>query len=387
MTNFRAWLRASSLLAAVAVATPSLLRAQDARRGSITVTVYDSLHSRPLRDALVSLMTGVSIEGEARTDSMGVIRLANITPGTYDIIIIHPLLDSLGIGLRKNGIDVGESGKDTATVGVPSAKGVIKRWCPLRDPEKGGITGFVRLQKPPSNIPNARITVEWVAPKVAGDTSKGAPVGRETSTTDEEGRFTVCGIPGNVSIVVRATHGEVMGRTVLKPLPENSIVVADVTLTEFIPVLTAVEVNANAPAALLTAADTALNKTGFFQRRKERTGKFLSPDDIARIPATTALDLLKNNAVLVADGNIVRTARTRVVGMSQSYEPICAFVDHVPVQNTGEATTFEPPGWLDVRQIGAIEIFNSTNAPTQYQIGGQHCAVILIWTKALLGSQ
>jgi hypothetical protein len=331
-------------------------------------------------------MTGVSIEGEAHTDSMGVVRLTNITPGTYDIIIIHPLLDSLGIGLRKNGIDVGESGKDTATVFLPSARGVAKRLCPLFDPDKGVITGYVRLQRPPSNIPNARVTAEWVMPQQPGDTSKGIPVGRQTTTSDEDGRFNVCGIPANVSVVVRATHGEVMGRVVLKPLPENGVLaVADVTLNEFIPVLTAVEVNANAPPKLLTAADTALNRTGFYQRRKERPGKFLSPDDIARMPATTAVDLLKNNAVLMAEGNGVRSIRQRATGMTTGPDPICAFIDHVPV-TAAQTTTgvFEPPSWLDIRQVGAIEIFNSTNAPTQYQIGGQHCTVILIWTKAIL---
>ena len=70
------------LCLALTTATPAL-----AQTGSIGGKITDSTTSAPMADANVRAISGTSTAGAAIASSDGVYRIANLAPGTYDVVV------------------------------------------------------------------------------------------------------------------------------------------------------------------------------------------------------------------------------------------------------------------------------------------------------------
>ncbi|HEY4953808.1 MAG TPA: carboxypeptidase regulatory-like domain-containing protein, partial [Gemmatimonadaceae bacterium] len=84
--------------------TPVPASAAKAGTAAITGVVVDSLNGRYLRGA------DVIIEGAKTslvTDSLGKFRIDSLPPGTYQVGVFHPLLDTLGISLASRPFHIG----------------------------------------------------------------------------------------------------------------------------------------------------------------------------------------------------------------------------------------------------------------------------------------
>src|SRR5690242_13422658 len=83
----------SRYLCLTLLVTPGLLRAQN---GSIGGKITDSTTSAPLSGATVRVASGSTTAGSAVAGEDGTYRVANIAPGTYDVLVTR-----LGYSLRR----------------------------------------------------------------------------------------------------------------------------------------------------------------------------------------------------------------------------------------------------------------------------------------------
>lgn len=163
----------------------------------------------------------------------------------------------------------------------------------------------------------------------------------------------------------------------------------------FAPVEKAVELTTRAPARVAIimdraaqvlaevrveadAVDVGLEKIGFKQREKAGFGYFLSGDEITRRAANTLTDVFRTIPGLrvVPSGMdyVVQSSRSAVGGCVKYYIDGAVWEAVFP----GDVDRLVPP-W----EIAAIEVYNGTSAPAQFQAAGSSsCSAIVIWTKS-----
>jgi hypothetical protein len=203
-------------------------------------------------------------------------------------------------------------------------------------------------------------------------------------------RVDVVGTPG---MTLTGAGGEF--RIDSLPSGTQSLVVRQIGLA---PVEQAVELSTRAPARVTVTMsraatvlaevrveaerDAGLDKVGFTQRKKSGFGYYLSGDDITKRAPNLLTDLFRTIPGLrvVPSGTdyVVESARN-VMGGCVRY-----FVDGAVWEAVfpGDVDRLVPP-W----EIGAIEVYNGTSVPAQFQMAGSSsCAAIVIWTKTRLNA-
>ncbi len=201
---------ASLCLAAVSQAqnTPVPGQPPVARTGkaSIMGVAIDSLHG----DYLVG--AEVVVEG-ARvslvTDSFGRFRVDSLAPGTYQVGLFHPLLDTLGISLATQPFHVGPDSVSVVTLGVPSAATIIARSCTARPRSKGNSAVIGQVIDPETLQPvsGADVSVAWTELEVSKEIGVRQSPRLVRDSTDNLGRFSVCGLPNATEASLQAKRG------------------------------------------------------------------------------------------------------------------------------------------------------------------------------------
>ncbi len=191
--------RANLLTLAVAalVSAASALGAQSAPSSTFSALkgfVIDSLHESPLVHATVM------VDGTTRiafTDADGQYSIDSITPGKHRVVVMHPLLDTLGITMRTPEYNFVAGTAHALDVSVPSPRFLAARVCPAATQTLGPavLMGFVK--DPDTNKPAVKAKVEVVY--TATDL-----VGRKTprvrsAETDSSGLYRICGLPGDLN--------------------------------------------------------------------------------------------------------------------------------------------------------------------------------------------
>ncbi|MEP6831923.1 MAG: carboxypeptidase regulatory-like domain-containing protein [Gemmatimonas sp.] len=167
---------------------------------SVTVRgfAYDSLHSRPLRDAMVS------VDGTSRTtstDTNGEFRLDSVTPGNYAITLLHPVLDSIGLNAVTTRVRVNNSA-DVIQLDIPSFATLWSRACgdaPV-PADSGFVFGTVRRVASEQPVAGARVTANYF--DVRRDSTVGIRQRRGAGEvhTGVDGSYAVCGLPTDLAI-------------------------------------------------------------------------------------------------------------------------------------------------------------------------------------------
>jgi hypothetical protein len=181
----------------MAVACSSALRAQDV---TVRGVVYDSLHDRPLRGAIVSIGAHSSV-----SDSAGRFILDGIAPGTYRVTAQHVAIDRLGLPAVGTRIRV-TGNNPFVQLSVPSFATLWRLACgtgvPVRD--TGFVFGTARASASPQGIVVAASWIDLVA--------RGASVSQKLVTlevnADSLGNFALCGVPTNTGLTVRAVAAD-----------------------------------------------------------------------------------------------------------------------------------------------------------------------------------
>ncbi len=202
---------------------PAVLPAQHQIRG----VIRDSLAGATLAGARVTVIparTPWAAGLNAMSDANGLFTIDGLSAGRYVVGFQHPRLDSLGFDAVSRTIDVpGSSMAPAREFALPSARTLVATLCGELPGELGMLIG--RLVRADSGAPVATgaVVAEW------RELTLGAPDGRwhrrvADARTREDGRYVLCGVPGDVTFVVSArdtTTGASTGRIDLE-LPSGT---------------------------------------------------------------------------------------------------------------------------------------------------------------------
>ena len=157
----------------------------------------DSIHGEPLVGAIIQ------VEGTPRisaTDSLGRFLVDSIKPGSYRLLVDHPLLDTLGITLVSAPMLFELNSITRTQIAVPGAEYLTGLFCPAarRTLGPGALVG--RVREPDTEVPaeGARVSFVWYDPDPpglpAGLKVKKLPRVRE-AVVAADGTYKLCGLP------------------------------------------------------------------------------------------------------------------------------------------------------------------------------------------------
>jgi hypothetical protein len=213
------------LLLAGFVAGP--LAAQSPTRSGIRRVyggVSDSIAHAPLAHAVVQL---VSTSGPSaftvESDSLGRFAFDSVPPGRYAAGFFHPALEDLAVAERLVTVEVADADVELE-LATPAAAGVLAATCPeaMLPDSSGLIVGRVVDASSGAPVAAGRVDVQWT--DVVVD-ARGLHQERRSghASTDEQGRYALCGIPTDGSLTVTARSGERVGASVQVDAPPERV--------------------------------------------------------------------------------------------------------------------------------------------------------------------
>lgn len=184
-------------------------------RGSVRGVVWDSITAGPLPGARVEL-SGTAYAAE--TDGEGRFLLDELAAGVFTAIFGHPRLDSLGVTIAGVEVEVTAGRTTELTLATPSRATMLIAACrasaetetqrvqavaeqTARD--SAVLSGVVRTRNLREPVPGASIRVEWQSVLRLEPIVQARDRWLEVQA-DEEGRYTVCGLPVDEAVRVQA---------------------------------------------------------------------------------------------------------------------------------------------------------------------------------------
>ena len=332
-------------VAFLAAFLPVSLHAQEPARVTVTVTVLNSVTGEPIQGVTASVE---DLGWELATNSAGVFVFSDIPLGPHQL------------SLRKEGYET-ESGR----LAVDKAGDMVIRMNPVGGPgtsEMSRIGGTVRDQDGGNRL-------EGVAVRFPGLNL--------TGLTNQSGRFSFQDIPpGEHSIEVEMLGYSTREETVV--VAGGKILTLDFTLAVEPIELDPIEVS-------VESRSLDLEVSGFYTRRLETSGHFITREKIEeRAPLYTS-DLFRGMAGVkvmstgyVGDQYAILLNGSRTISAGKLCYP-AVYLDGQVVHPGGEI-----PAFLDnivhPEEVAGIEVYNSAaSMPVQYNFQGA-CGVIVIWT-------
>lgn len=191
----------TALVAAIAIPRPASGQ-QGGAMASLTGSVVDSIHGVvPLPGATVKVgATG----RQAVTDSGGRFQIDSIPPGEHSLILIHPLLDTLGVSIATRAVPFQPGAPLAVELAVPSAQRVIELSCAPAWRARGpsAMVGKVLDADTDSPLVGAKVSLVWQELSLT-DLRK-VPRVRE-ATVGADGSYKICGLPSGIDGTVQAT--------------------------------------------------------------------------------------------------------------------------------------------------------------------------------------
>lgn len=211
MTGRMGLIRALKIVGAVVYVIPAArLGAQQSTaaptktgKAGISGVVVDSLNLRYLRGADV-IVEGV--DATYLTDSAGRFRVDSLPPGTYQVGVFHPLLDTLGIAVASRPFRVGPDSTSIVVLYVPSAATIIHGVCPSHSGGQGNSAaiGHVMDSETLRPVAGAEVSITWTEIEASKQVGIRQIPHVLRDTTNEAGAFHICGLPSSMSATLHA---------------------------------------------------------------------------------------------------------------------------------------------------------------------------------------
>jgi hypothetical protein len=169
---------------------------------AVTGSVIDSIHGGvPLVGATVKIGT---TNRQAVTDSGGRFRIDSIPPGEHNLMLLHPLLDTLGIQITTRAVAFQPGASLAVELAVPSAQRVIELSCPRAWIARGpsALVGKVLDADTDKPLAGAKVSLVWQ--ELSLTELRRVPRVRE-ATVGPDGSYKICGLPSGVDGTVQAT--------------------------------------------------------------------------------------------------------------------------------------------------------------------------------------
>jgi hypothetical protein len=185
----------ASVSAAAQNPTPPPAAAPAAGVATIRGAVIDSLHDNLLRGALVRIENTMR---ESFTDSLGAYRIDSVPTGMHRLIVIHPLLDTLGISLVTPPLNFAAGETRIIELAIPSGETLVSLFCPPARRALGpaALVGFVRDADSEGPAQGAKVSLLYYESDPLG--LKKTPRVREQQI-GPDGRYRICGLPATMS--------------------------------------------------------------------------------------------------------------------------------------------------------------------------------------------
>jgi hypothetical protein len=173
-------------------------------RASIAGVVLDSLNGRFLTGA------EVIIDGARKaltTDSTGKFKIDSLAPGTYQVGVFHPLLDTLGISLASRPFHVGADSTSFVILSVPSATTIIRMACPVVGPRDKGTSAVIGHVIDPESlqpVSGVDVSIAWTQLVVSKEVGVRRTPRVIRDSTDAQGAFKLCGLPSGMQATLQA---------------------------------------------------------------------------------------------------------------------------------------------------------------------------------------
>lgn len=213
---------------ATALPLVSALAQNGAHNSRIIGVVSDSINERPLRGAEV-FVSGVT--ASVTTDSLGRFIIDSLTPGTYQVGVFHPLLESLGITLATKPFAIGPDSAAVVNLSVPSVVTMVKRYCGAEQTASTPSALAGRVLDPDTDAPvgGARVSLAWTDVDVSKEKGVVRTPHELHTETNGSGFFKLCALPSGLDGTLQVTRGEVSTPEV--PTAMNGSLLAFETLT------------------------------------------------------------------------------------------------------------------------------------------------------------
>jgi hypothetical protein len=180
---------------------------QKVGRAAISGVVLDSLNGRYLSGAEV-IIQGANVS--RITDSLGKFRVDSLPPGTYQVGVFHPLLDTLGTSLATRPFYLGADSSSYVVLAIPSATTIIRRTCPPPGPRAQGTSAVIGHVTDPESlqpVAGADVSIAWLQLEVSKEIGVRRTPRVLRDSTDAEGQFKICGVPSSMKATLQARKG------------------------------------------------------------------------------------------------------------------------------------------------------------------------------------
>ena len=256
-------------------------------KAQIVGVVVDSLNGRYLSGA------DVVVEGARatlQTDSLGRFKLDSLPPGTYQVGIFHPLLDTLGITLSTRPFHIGPDSSSFVVLAVPSAASIIRASCPAQPGGNGtsAVMGHVTDPESLQPVAGAEVSIAWDQIQISKEFGVRRTSRLVHDSTDRSGAFTICGLPSLLRATLQARRGsaataeipislgsappEVFARTLLLSRADSGSKIGNATVSGLV-LLDGSATNAGSRIELVGADMVAMtNERGEFTMRNLPSG-------------------------------------------------------------------------------------------------------------------
>ncbi|MEO7366314.1 MAG: carboxypeptidase regulatory-like domain-containing protein, partial [Gemmatimonadaceae bacterium] len=116
-----------------------------------------------------------------------------------------------------------------------------------------------------------------------------------------------------------------------------------------------------------------LNGTGFNYRHRASAGRFITQEDILRLPVINTSELFRRMPGLNADGDSIR--------MRGAFATWCKAAIFIDDHYMSFLTKEDIDDWVPPQHVAGIEVYSETTVPAQFRVGMGECGSIVIWTK------
>lgn len=208
----------------VILSRPLVAQTPSVAFATINGTAVDSIRGGYLTGAVVR------INGTSRatmTDSLGRFHIDSVPPGSHQLELIHPLLDTLGMLLKTPMMPFRAGENESIRLSIPSGQTVVAAKCKPAERAQGpaALIGMVIEAEGDAPATGATVSLEWTDLEPI-DKGFRKVIQRRNGTVKNDGTFRICGLPADLSANAVAARGS------------DSTSVVGIRVTPFLSVIT-----------------------------------------------------------------------------------------------------------------------------------------------------
>jgi len=170
---------------------------------SLIGVVDDSIRGGRLVGAVVTV---VGTERRGVTDPQGIFQIDSVPPGSHEIVVTHPLLDTLGLEIHSAPFMLAAGQRQQVGARTPTFEEVRAKACTRGGVASGSAIIVGRVLQADTQEPAAGASVSLV---FKDKTQKDAVEKVRTGRVGPSGAFAICGLPSTITGNLQATFAGV----------------------------------------------------------------------------------------------------------------------------------------------------------------------------------